>query len=235
MANDPSAVSPGDSTYSLRTPDSVSAAAIPQSSMDRVLPRQTSTGLARGVQQLGSPNVYVDSGNEQIIVAKNSDANTSTPQVLMGNQATFGEGFYVTKPGIDATAATNSSDFIFNSNQDIFKIVQTGTITVPDTTAGPAAASNFASSFNTVSVVHNLGFAPVIVAYWTTISSDVFQPVPFSGFDGSGTAATWTAVNIEVTSTNIIATATSMVYGNTTNSLSGILIKYFLLQESVSS
>ncbi len=165
MSGDPSAVTPGDSTYSLRTPDSVPAAEVPMMPMERVLPRQTSTGTARGVQQLGSPNVYVDSGNEQIVVAKSDSANSSIPRVLMGNQVNKGEGFYVTKPGIDATTAKNDDDFIFNSNQNVFKIVRIYSISTPAYSTAVCTAGQVLNDIFAFSFRHDLGFTPAYVAY----------------------------------------------------------------------
>lgn len=115
----------GGDTSIAKQPDTASEGDIPQMDMEKVYPRQVSTGLGRGIQQLGSPNIFVDSGDNQIIVAKDT-----VNQVLMGDQSTFGEGFYVTKAGIDAKTAKSPDDFIFNSNQNIFKIISSGTINI---------------------------------------------------------------------------------------------------------
>lgn len=242
MANDPAAVNPGDSTYSLRTPDSVSAADLPQTPMDRVLPRQTSTGLARGIQQLGSPNVYVDSGNEQIIVAKNSDANTSVPQVLMGNQVNKGEGFYVTKPGIDVTTAKNDSDFIFNSNQNVFKIVKKDTITFNIATT--ASDDYFAiDTYN-----HNLGFEPSYLAFVTPPANytgvlentnvpffdyqyyDSFSAPPAPGWHIIG------RIDVNQVTDTYIKFSLNFVYAGTSNSTyrGDWIVSFYLLQETFS-
>lgn len=159
------------------SPQVVGDGTIPTMEMERVLPRQQSTGLSRGIQQLGSPNVYVDAGNEQIIVQK------TVPQVLMGNQAAFGEGFYVTKPGIDVTTAKQLSDFIFNSSQNMFKIVKEMDITIEPYTTVTANAGEVAN--NQVGFVkrHELPFIPAVIAYIDYSPGDgthTFFPLPLS-------------------------------------------------------
>lgn len=230
MANDPSAVTPGDSTYSLRTPDTVPAAPIPQMPMERVLPRQTSTGLARGIQQLGSPNVFVDSGNEQIIVAKTDTSNVTTPQVLMGNQVNKGEGFYVTKPGIDVTTAKNDSDFIFNSNQNVFKIVKEGTLTVPGITVS-STAGNYTSNGTDVSSPHNLDFIPALLAYYG--DGTFYVPLQYSvNFSPTSSSAVWYTITPFVDSVNVSVNFDVMVFGNTSFTLQDTPIKYYLMQQT---
>jgi hypothetical protein len=129
---------------------------------DRLIPRQIATGVTRGIQQLGSEKVYSDGGNNQIIVE-----DTSVPRVLMGDQTSFGEGFYVSKSGINVKTNTDAAQFIFNSNQNTLKIVQTSTITVPETAANTIQLYSFS---------HNLGYIPVAIAYFST-STD-YTPLP---------------------------------------------------------
>lgn len=138
------------------TPDSVPVAdPFAGGDTPRTFSRQDLTGTSRGVQQFGTPNLFVDSGNNYFGVSKNN-----IQQVLMGLQPTFGEGFYVTKDGIDASQTTNVNDFIFNSNQNIFKIVKTDLVTI----------SPFTSSVSTLSVLHGLNFAPIPIAFLVNVS-----------------------------------------------------------------
>lgn len=138
---DPSGTQPTDS---VNTAEPIAGGETP-----RTFSRQDLTGNSRGIQQFGTPNLFVDSGNNYFGVSKNN-----IQQVLMGLQPNFGEGFYVTKDGIDASKATNADDFIFNSNQNGFKIVQTKLISVAFS----------ASTVSTVSFFHDLTFAPIITA-----------------------------------------------------------------------
>lgn len=138
-------------------PDSVNAAApMAGGETPRLFSRQNLTGVSRGVQQFGTPNLFADSGNNYFGVSKNT-----VQQVLMGLQPTFGEGFYVTKDGIDASQTTNASDFIFNSNQNVFKIVQSKLVSV-----------TFSSStVSTISFAHNLDFTPILQAYLVNVAT----------------------------------------------------------------
>lgn len=122
----------------------------------RTFPRQVLTGNSRGIQQFGSPNLFADSGNNYFGVAKNG-----VNQVLMGNQATFGEGFYVAQAGIDVTTNTDPSKLIFNSNENVYKIVETLPISLSITLNGVSG------SIGQNKVPHNLNFIPAYNAYIT--------------------------------------------------------------------
>lgn len=144
----------------------------------RTFPRQVLTGNSRGIQQFGSPNLFADSGNNYFGVSKNS-----VQQVLMGLQPTFGEGFYVTKDGIDASKATEPGDFIFNSNQDIFKIVKTLTfpgvsIVSPTCNAGEVSNSIVNIVFNQDTPFTNV---PAVVGY-TQGDAGTYYPFPRNNF-----------------------------------------------------
>lgn len=203
---------------------SVDAGAVPQMDMERVLPRQQSTGMSRGINQLGSPNVFVDSGNNQIIVSK-TDNQVTTNQVLMGDQANFGEGFYVTKPGIPVDTAKNTSDFIFNSNQNIFKIVKTDAFRVALT----ADLSQY------VSIPHDLDFAPIPMAYLISVTDGAINgnfPFPVSA------GINVDIVNHVINTTVLLRTSADEQYAyfeclNSTGSALGTFsIRYYLLQET---
>jgi len=221
--SDPNVVDPNNSTYSLNKPDDAKVGEVPQASLDKVLPRQVSTGLSRGIQQLGTQNVYVDSGNNQIIVGDTVGQNI-LPRVLMGNQTTFGDGFYVSKEGVDVTTNTDTNNFIFNSNQNVFKIVKTGTVTVQaNATAGVP--------IETV-VRHDLGYVPIPLVYLTDTTTSIIYPLP---------AATAMSVSLGNVGFNnwSEATATAEVLdivftSGTTANWGTLIYKYYLLQESAS-
>lgn len=88
--------------------------------------------------------------NKQIL------ANDGTTNVgLYGyNPALNAWGFFLTDPGTDVTTNTDLTKFIFNSNQDILKIILSGTTSIPSTT-----------SLNTISIPHGLGFQPFLIAF----------------------------------------------------------------------
>lgn len=194
----------------------------------RILARQTSSGVSRGVQQLGGPSLQADSGNKQITVTD------LVPQVLMGNQPTFGEGLYVTKPGIDVTSPhTTADDFVFNSNQDVFKIVKSGSLNLVSSVTANPGAGLFASSNATIALErHSLGYKPAVLAYME-FTNGVRVEMPYTAYDAFSTSsAGWGSYIPFVTETFVGINLRQMVYGTGLNSFSGAVAKYFLLQES---
>lgn len=183
---------------------------------DRNLPRQTTSGINRGTAQLIA-------------------GNDGKPQVLLGPQATFGNGFFVAKPGIDVTATSNPSDFIFNSGQNTFKIVQTGYITMPSVTS-LNSASSFGTGFTqSNSIAHNLGYTPAVIAFRQEgdLTSPIFSPLPRTGiWQCTGTGYVQYSYRITVTSDSVYAIAEVFSYSDTGVVIPSNQVKYFLLQES---
>lgn len=176
----------------------------------RITPQQIASGMSRGIQQLGSDKVYSDGGNQQIIVE-----DTADPRVLMGNQTTFGEGFYVSKAGIDAKTNTDPAQWIFNSNQNVFKIVQSETATIP--TSGTNTA--------TVSIAHGLSYIPAFIAYVFVLSN--YNTVPLVNIN----SVTGAIISIysgwsDATNINFQVVVPGGTVGSTTP------VKYYLLQET---
>lgn len=189
----------------------------------RTFSRQDLTGNSRGIQQFGTPNLFVDSGNNYFGVSKNN-----VQQVLMGLQPTFGEGFYVSKDGVDVSTTTNAGDLIFNSNQNVFKVVKTDIVNM-----------NLGSStITTLSFPHGLNFAPIPLAYLINVTlggaiSNANLPLPtFLNADiGSTTAGV-----VSFGSYLYCAADTQKVHFqflNATGVAPGVFqIRYYLLQES---
>lgn len=202
-----------------------------QEDNQRVLARQTPSGTSRGVQQLGGPSLQADSGNKQITVTD------TVPEVLMGSQPTFGEGFYVSKSGIDATTTTNPDDFIFNSNQNVFKIVQTGTATMPiasyNTTTKTVGFANASSQ-----IAHNLSYTPICLGFIISLGGTLgSQLLPATVITGGSGVRTLTE-NYQVSADNIYVYLTSTIsyVSNSAESRNdastNYVIKYYLLQET---
>jgi hypothetical protein len=96
---------------------------------------------------------FLQMQNKQII-----GNDGTTPTTLYGyNQALNKWGLFVTKAGVDVTTNTDLSKFIFNSGQDVFKIVGTYPISVSVNTASGYYAST--------TLAHGLGFTPAFVAF----------------------------------------------------------------------
>lgn len=158
MSTDPMGKSPGQPTDLSSMGLSNSYTDIPDISVDaiadRVLPRQTASGITRGAQATAG-----------------ADGN---PQVLVGNQQTFGNGFYVAKPAINVITNTDPNQMIFNSNQNTFKIatIVTGTYLVDATDASNAYA-NF-------SFPHSLTIRPTVLGSFYRSSDSLTRQLPFN-------------------------------------------------------
>lgn len=140
----------------------------------------------------------------------------TTNRALFGyNQALNLWGFFLTKLGIDVNTNTDPSQFIFNSNQDIFKIVASGIATIP--TSGSATS--------TVSVAHGLGYIPAFVAF--VLVAGNYNTVPLNNYNTS-TGALISAYLGWSDATNI--NFQTVVPGGTVSSSTPV--KYYLLQET---
>lgn len=204
---------------------SVSNSDIPVADMHRVLPRQVSTGVSRGVQAQGSRNFQMNPGNAQQVV---NDGTTN--RVLLGN--TVGDwGLKVSKPGFDVTTATNEQ-LIFNSSQNVFKIVQ-GPKQVTVTCAAGSTIGN-------ASVAHGLeGFVPIPMGFLngasiSTVGSNLSLPLP-----SFGTATIDTTNHVIDFGTWLFVTADETYFHatvlNSTGSAVSYIVTYYLLQESAST
>lgn len=195
---------------------------------NRVTPNMVATGTTRGIQQLGSEKVYSDGGNAQIIVKDSSNA-----RVLMGKQATFGEGFYVSKAGVDATTNTDAAQWAFNSNQNVFKIVQTGTYTTTiNYNSATPAAGQFGRTFFTVATIpHGLSYIPAIIGYQSDGAGGYYL-MPYTAYAATGSTAFWGTWFFSTDSTNVKLYLDIMSYGGGITYAPGFPFKYYLLQET---
>lgn len=186
------------------------------------VPIDVALGITSGATQspsmvnMGQRNIDMRSGNLFV-----RDANN--PRIFLGQQNVNGTDFYgmkVSKPGFDVTTATNDN-LIFNSSQDVFKIVKSGTIAVP---------TNVTSGVPLITLIpHGLSYVPIPLIYFTFDGSS-YQQLPaatgfavtsvFVGFN-DWIYATTDATNIEI-----------VFYSAVTGNYGTLNYKYFLLQES---
>ena len=156
--------------------------------------------------------------------------NGSTPVLLMGYQKDgFGTGvdygFKVAKPGYDVTTAGNAN-LSFNSAYNTFKIVLTGTLTIPATSAGTTGSIN---------VSHGLSATPAFVAYSQNPSlPTIYNQLPFGppvvGGANDGKMQFYISA---YSSSTLFSTSIDVMtlYGG---SSVPITVKYYLLQETAS-
>ncbi len=196
--------------------------------------------FGRKISKIGV-NVTQATDNQLILKEDYDQGNTiyyddsGIPNVLIGKRPLTGiRGFYVAKPGIDVTRASDD-ELIFNSQEDAFKIVNAGTATINV----PNSSNDFLAQ---VVVNHDLGYVPAYLAYIVPpagYSSYVNESqLPFFSyilFDSStGISAGWhingKADVGSLTSTSITFTL-SFVF-NSSNNVGDWTFRYYLLQET---
>lgn len=140
--------------------------------------------------------------------------------------ATEGDfSFKVAKAGYDATIA-DDTQLVFNSNQNVLKVVDTGTVTLPGHTSNPATGQ-YKLTQSSVTITHDLGYQPVVVA--TTEGGGL---VPRTAYNSVGTGAfTMSSINVTVTDTQVIFYLDGFGFNQTTV-LNAINLRYYLLQET---
>lgn len=202
-------------------------------------------------QKVSKPGVPVALATDKQLVYKNDYTTTTyydndNSRILEGLLPDGSYGMWVSKPGFDVTSASDS-ELIFNSNQNVFKIVKTGTITVtPVYVADPGSGEvdGFSGSAD-----HDLGFIPLVFATFISSSSSGVSlqpgaPLPTTQYGGITGVAIGNPVfkTINLTIPVLIATAHASATSVSINLgvcigfsiYSGVdfTFKYFLLQET---
>lgn len=157
-------------------------------------------------------------------------ANGTNRPLLIGKDSNGNDVVKVAQPGYDAQTARDDQ-LSFNSLQNTLKIVKTDTLAVP---VGTAVT-------NWVTTPHNLGFAPIPLAFLTGVGiTGIFQK-------GNLPLPTYTSLNVEPDGTKQYGPMVTMrtwlnvaadeqnFYVLAFNSLGTaftVNVKYYLLQES---
>lgn len=138
----------------------------------------------------------------------------------------------VAQSGIEVANATNDQ-LIFNSAQDIFKIVKTGTLSLTHTVSATPTTTT------TTSTPHLLTYTPALLAFITLdpaimsgalSNSTVPNPYPILFITGGSSALTLVGqAEVYIDSTNVYFTLRTYGLGNGTYNCSA---KYYLLQET---
>jgi len=172
----------------------------------------------------------------QNIAQQNTDSITKifkddagTRRVLLGKGADGFYGLKVSPEGTDVYSATDD-ELIFNSSQDVFKIVQTGSFNFSDTASG----NNYT---NTYTVAHSLGFPPLVFASGNISfngSSSRLAILPWIQLGSTSAATGVDIVSAMVSSSSFDNQIDFRIdIGANAQTLSGT-IKYYILQESAS-
>lgn len=176
--------------------------------------------------------------NKNILELKNNETttifkdDTGTRRVLLGKGA---DGFYgvkVSPEGTDVYTA-GDDDLVFNSNQNVFKIVATNTYVPTWTISITTAANQWNTGGEDVSIPHGLSYIPAIIGY--VVYNDEYYPMPYTSQDAAGgTSVVMQNIKISVDATNVIISHSAMALNFPGGVAFGIptSIKYYLLQET---
>lgn len=197
-------------------------------------PDSVLSGQNRGTQSIGgSANIQSDPSGQRLVVNDNT-----TNRVAFGRIGTGVNdwGMKVSKPGFSVDTAT-ADQLIFNSTQDTFKIVSTGTssITAPSVTG---ATVGVFTGGNTITIPHGLSITPAFLAY-ATFNNVEYYPIGSAiasasdlhgnyGYSSFGFTVDATNIYIAIRTTLWIMNAFSLTVPGGT-----VPVKYYLMQETV--
>lgn len=138
----------------------------------------------------------------------------------------------VTKENVstDVLNATDSQ-LAFNSENNVFKIVESGTSQTAACALTSAGAGNWSSASSSVTIPHNLGYIPAIFAFYNS-GGGSYVPLPFTQLDfNTSTSVAWFVLSAIADNTNLYLQVNAMGL-NRTATFVATDIKYYLLQET---
>lgn len=139
----------------------------------------------------------------------------------------------ISEEGVDVADASDD-ELNFNSDQNVFKIVQSGTTTIEGVTFPTTAAGNVdIATANPTVIDHNLGYVPVVLAFIDSGSG--YLPLPYKGyvFNNGGTGGfIFFETTVHVTSTQLQINRYAWGGDTTGSSVGESTVKYYLLQET---
>jgi len=180
--------------------------------------------MAFGLISSNDPQNIANEMNKNILELKNNEVvqyfkdDTGTRRVMLGKGPSGFYGLKVSQEGYDVYTASND-ELVFNSDNNVFKIIQSGTATLGSAADGTTTE---------VTVAHNLGFVPVVMAYLTDSGSSI-SPLPSLIVESAGAEE---GKVLQVISW--YADTTNVTFYNQSNlqSTAGGTIKYYILQET---
>lgn len=181
-----------------------------------------------------SLETVVSDMNKNLLEIKGSETTqifkdeTGTRRVLLGKGADGFYGLKVSQPNFDVFTAEDD-ELIFNSGQNVFKIVKVGTFTM-----SKDASDNYNVTDADVdpSLYHNLGFAPGIVAFW--YFDPYYFPDPFFQVNRTSGALDL-HLRASVDDTRVIGEIVAPTDGTDYAGAASYTCKYYLLQETASA
>lgn len=163
--------------------------------------------------------------------------DSGTERLLLGyEQGGFGGGnigLKISQEGIGVVGA-DDSDLIFNSSQNVLKIVQSGTLDLTQASVASPGAGNYASGTGTLATLsHGLDYTPAYIVY-LEFSTGVRALLPFDNFSTpSATQARWDTYYAAISASSLFIQYRISVYGMGAATFAPpVAAKYYLLQES---
>ncbi len=151
---------------------------------------QDPANLAQNIQNLINAVNQMNSTSSQLRTTQNAEVanDGTTDRVVMGYQQGLQQwGLFTSKAGKDALTTTNLDDFIFNSNQDTFKIVDKLIGNIPSFTPTYNSISGNSAGAQLLTLPHGQTTAPLVFAYaqatmWDMVSNTLlttsYLPLP---------------------------------------------------------
>jgi hypothetical protein len=159
-----------------------------------------------------------------------SDTN-KVPRIIAYIDANDNPVFKVSQSGVDVTTATNAQ-LIFNSAQNVFKIVATGTSTFPAASTSLGAGGGWAGDFQTTQINHGLGHIPIVFAIRQ--GSTTYAPIPSSTIITNAFGAEFLSFTAYADATKVYLGTHLVINSSTSASASygPFNCRYYLLQET---
>lgn len=208
---------------------------------NRFTPINTSSPLPSALNQVNQNFAKLD--NEGVTKVYNGPGGTkAVVQGRLPDDAGYGQALYdqngnaviymavkddgnavlkVAKTNKDAISGTGN-DLIFNSGQNTFKIVASGSASL--------TSPNSAGSSLGVSVYHGLGYAPIVMAFVKFSSGGTSFPIPYLGLHLTGVdiGKVWYQISFEALGDYI-----TFYHRNVTAPVNQtVTITYYILQET---
>lgn len=132
--SDPSLSIPNQSeSYKDSPPSHRDNSEIPTMNMDRVLPRQLSTGSSRGTQTVGYGNTKIDGTNNTITIAA-PDGSSIGMGAIPGSTTNEYGFFSLDKNGKLIMKIVNGTQYVYNPDDNYVNVTQSGLL--PDGSGG---------------------------------------------------------------------------------------------------
>lgn len=169
-------------------------------------------------------------------IFKNKDG---VPQIILGRYPDGTYGLKISRDGVDVLTASDD-DLIFNSANNLFKIVDSGEVPLTMPTVVNGTSQSVSDS-----APHTLGYSPLVVAFISYPSPGV-PGSTYTRMFGSGTtqarSVSVSAVTIGYVSDEAVeATTTDVNFRWTVSNATGVTqapivatVKYYLLTETAS-